>query len=356
MRSVIRRIGIIGGGQLGMFLSQASESIGVRSFVYADVKGAPAEKFASKMFYGPYDDKKKLEKFSSKVDLLTYEFENISIKALGGIKKSKIYPPLSSLKISQDRELEKIFFSKNKIQHAGIVFLKKQDDINKCKKINYPVILKTSRFGYDGKGQFLVKSFDELKKQWREIDFQSCVVEKVIELKEEVSIICAKDIKNNVYSYEPFSNKHKNHILFETKSPAKINSDLALNIKNIALNIVKNLNYVGVLTVEFFIDKSNCIYVNEIAPRVHNSGHITLDNANISQFELHILSILGQVSTDPKVIKKGIMRNLIGEEIKKSREICSLRKYSLFKKSQIYKYEKKDVKEGRKMGHINFIQ
>jgi len=180
------------------------------------------------------------------------------------------------------------------------------------------------------------------------------VVEKIIELKEEVSVICAKDIENNVYSYEPFSNKHKNHILFETRSPAKINSDLALNIKNIALSIIKNLNYVGVLTVEFFIDKNDFIYVNEIAPRVHNSGHITLNNANISQFELHILSILGQVTTNPKIIKKGIMRNLIGKEIKKSREICSLGKYSSYKKSQIYNYGKKDVKEGRKMGHINF--
>ena len=354
MGSVIRRIGIIGGGQLGMYLSQASERIGVKSFVYADGKGAPAEKFASKMFYGSYDDKKKLEEFSSKVDLLTYEFENISVKALNGIKKSKIYPPLSSLKISQDRELEKTFFSKNKIQHAGIAFLKKKNDINKCRKLNFPVILKTSRFGYDGKGQFSVESFDELKKKWGEIDFQSCVVEKIIELKEEVSVICAKDIENNVYSYEPFSNKHKNHILFETRSPAKINSVLALNIKNIALSIIKNLNYVGVLTVEFFIDKNDFIYVNEIAPRVHNSGHITLNNANISQFELHILSILGQVTTNPKIIKKGIMRNLIGKEIKKSREICSLGKYSSYKKSQIYNYGKKDVKEGRKMGHINF--
>ena len=354
MISAVKRIGIIGGGQLGMYLSQASERIGVSSFVYADKKGAPAEKFASKMFYGSYDDKKKLEEFSSKVDLLTYEFENISVKALSSIKKNKIYPPLSSLKISQDRELEKKFFSKNKIKHAGIVFIKKKSDIYKCKKLQYPVILKTSRFGYDGKGQFLVKNYNELKNKWSEIDFQACVVEKKIELKKEVSVICAKDTKNNVYSYVPFSNKHKDHILFETKSPAKINSGLESNIKNIALNIIKNLDYVGVLTVEFFIDKNDYIYVNEIAPRVHNSGHITLDNANISQFELHILSILGKVTMSPKVIKRGIMRNLIGKDIKKSKKISSLSKYSAFRKSRIYNYGKKDAKVGRKMGHINF--
>ena len=339
-----------------MFLAKAAKDINIEAHVYSNTKDAPAKKYATKMYYGTFEDSKKLMNFSKKVDVITYEFENVSVESLKKIKKTKnIFPPINALSIAQNREFEKKFFIKNKINHAKSFFLNKKKDLDDIKnKIQFPIILKTSRFGYDGKGQFLVESFDELKKIWGEIDFQSCVVEKIIELKEEVSVICAKDLENNVYSYEPFSNKHKNHILFETRSPAKINSDLALNIKNIALSIIKNLNYVGVLTVEFFIDKNDFIYVNEIAPRVHNSGHITLNNANISQFELHILSILGQVTTNPKIIKKGIMRNLIGKEIKKSREICSLGKYSSYKKSQIYNYGKKDVKEGRKMGHINF--
>jgi 5-(carboxyamino)imidazole ribonucleotide synthase len=352
----VTTVGIIGGGQLGMFLAHSCNKLGLTVFVYSDSKRVPAEKYADKMFYGSFEDVESLKIFSSEVDLITYEFENVSTKALNKLKGTKIYPPISALTISQDRKKEKQFFSKNKINHAGIGLLNSKNSLKRLKtSIQYPVILKTTRFGYDGKGQALVKNTKNLERQWKENGYQDCIIERKINLKKEVSVICARDIKRNSYFYPTFTNVHKNHILFETKSPSSIDAEIEGKLIKISKKIITKLNYIGLLTIEFFIDKENTIYVNEIAPRVHNSGHITLDNANISQFELHIKAITGKKILKPKLLKKGLMRNLIGNEIKRVKSIKSMRKYKGFKKNVKYDYGKKIVKGGRKMGHINFI-
>ncbi len=352
----VSTVGIIGGGQLGMFLAHSCNNLGLKVFVYSDSKRVPAEKYADKMFYGSFEDVENLKIFSSEVDLITYEFENVSTKALKKLKRQKIYPPISALTISQDRKKEKQFFSKNKINHAGIGFLNNQNSLKKLQtSIQYPVILKTTRFGYDGKGQALVKNNTNLEKQWKDNGYQNCILERKIDLKKEVSVICARDIKRNFYFYPTFGNVHKNHILFETTSPSDLDAKIEGKLLRMSKKIIKKLNYIGLLTIEFFIDKENNIFVNEIAPRVHNSGHITLDNANISQFELHIKAITGKKIIKPKILTKGLMRNLIGNEIKSVNRIKSMRKYKCFKKNIKYDYGKKIVKGGRKMGHINFI-
>ncbi len=357
MVSKISTIGIIGGGQLGMFLAQSCKKIGLNVHIYSDTKDAPAKRYAKKIFYGSFEDYEKLDKFKASVDLLTYEFENVAIKTLKKINKTiDIYPPIKALEISQDREKEKKFFSKNKINHAGLFFLKKTSNLkNFQKKISFPVILKTCRFGYDGKGQYKIKNISELKNIWKSLNHQPCVIEQVINFKKELSVICARDIKKNTYFYSPFENIHKNHILFETFSPTQVEDEINKQLIKVSKKIINKLNYIGLLTIEFFLGEDNNIYVNEIAPRVHNSGHITLDNANISQFELHIKSITGRIIIKPSILKKGLMRNLIGNEIIKIGQINSLKKYRSFKKSKQYKYGKKRIKKGRKMGHINFI-
>ena len=155
--------------------------------------------------------------------------------------------------------------------------------------------------------------------------------------------------------YPPFENIHKNHILFETISPSQIDEKINKQLIIISKKILNKLNYIGLLTIEFFLDDENNIYVNEIAPRVHNSGHITLDNANMSQFELHIKAITKDKIKTPKIIKKGLMRNLIGNEIKRTKQISKLKSYKVYKKKKAYDYGKKAIKQGRKMGHINFV-
>ena len=358
MKAEVSTVGIIGGGQLGMFLAQACQKIGLITHIYSDTDDAPAKKYANKIIYGSFNDHKKLNEFRKNVDLLTYEFENVAIKTLKQINKQiKIYPPISALEISQDRKKEKLFFSKNKIKHAGLFFINKKTNLNKFKdKINFPVILKTCRFGYDGKGQYKVKNFSDLKNKWKKLDYQSCVIEKIIKFDRELSVICSRNIKKNICFYPPFENIHKNHILFETISPSQIDEKINKQLIIISKKILNKLNYIGLLTIEFFLDDENNIYVNEIAPRVHNSGHITLDNANMSQFELHIKAITKDKIKTPKIIKKGLMRNLIGNEIKRTKQISKLKSYKVYKKKKAYDYGKKTIKQGRKMGHINFIK
>jgi Phosphoribosylaminoimidazole carboxylase (NCAIR synthetase) len=182
------------------------------------------------------------------------------------------------------------------------------------------------------------------------------VIEKIIKFDRELSVICSRNIKKNICFYPPFENIHKNHILFETISPSQIDEKINKQLIIISKKILNKLNYIGLLTIEFFLDDENNIYVNEIAPRVHNSGHITLDNANMSQFELHIKAITKDKIKTPKIIKKGLMRNLIGNEIKRIKQISKLKSYKVYKKKKAYDYGKKAIKQGRKMGHINFVK
>ena len=359
MKSNSFKLGIIGGGQLGMFLAKAAKDINIESHIFSNTKDAPAKKYATKMYYGSFEDSKKLFSFSKKVDVITYEFENISVESLNQIRKKKknIFPPINALSIAQNREFEKKFFIKNKISHAKSFFLNKRKDLDNIKnKIRFPIILKTSRFGYDGKGQFVAKSCNELSKYWRKLNFVPCVIEKKIKLKKELSVVCVRDQKRKIFCYPAFRNIHKDHILFETYSPSGVDVMLEKKIINISKKIIKKLNYVGVLTIEFFVDNNNKIYANELAPRVHNSGHITLDNCNISQFDQHIRAVCGLNLIDSVNLNKGLMRNLIGRDIKLIAKIAKEKRYKSYSKVKRYSYNKQEVKDGRKMGHLNFVK
>ena len=352
------KLGIIGGGQLGMFLAKAAKDINIEPHVYSNTKDAPAKKYAAKMYYGSFEDFKKLMSFAKKVDVITYEFENVSVESLKKIKKIKnIFPPINALSITQNREFEKKFFIKNKISHAKSLFLNKKNDLDKIKnKIRFPIILKTSRFGYDGKGQFVARSFTELRKYWQDLNFAPCIIEKKIKLKKELSVICVRDQNKKIFCYPTFRNIHKNHILFETYSPSGINKKLEKKLINISQKIIKKLKYIGVLTIEFFVDHNNRVYANELAPRVHNSGHITLDNADTNQFDQHIRAVCGLHLIDSINLNKGIMRNLIGKDIKLVSKISKENRYKTYSKVKRYSYNKQEVKEGRKMGHLNFTK
>ena len=310
------------------------------------------------MYYGSFDNFEKLLNFSKKVDAITYEFENVSVESLKKIQNDKkVFPPIEALAVAQNRELEKKFFMKNRISHAKSFFLNKKIDLDKIKnKIKFPVILKTSRFGYDGKGQFVAKSFIELKKYWQELNYSPCIIEKKIKLKKELSVICVRDQNKNIFCYPTFRNIHKDHILFETYSPSGIDKNLEKKLINISKKIIKKLDYIGILTIEFFVDTNNKIYTNELAPRVHNSGHITLDNCNISQFDQHIRAVCGLDLIDTINLKKGVMRNLIGRDIKLITKISNEKRYKSYLKPKKYSYNKQEIKEGRKMGHLNFIK
>ncbi|MGY9025483.1 MAG: 5-(carboxyamino)imidazole ribonucleotide synthase [Candidatus Pelagibacterales bacterium] len=349
------KVGIIGGGQLGMMLAEAASKLGIVPFIYSNTKDSPAAKVA-KTYYGNFDDVTKIKKFINKVDLVTYEFENIPTTVLSLINKTvPIFPPIKALKITQDRIKEKKFFIDNKISCVKTQILRNTNDLKNIRKqLSYPSVIKTARLGYDGKGQFTVNSYAELLDGWNRLDKTSCVVEKKINIAKEISIIGARSVKGEIEIFPSFRNIHKNHILDITKLPSCINKDIEKKANEVTLKILKKLNYVGILCVEFFIDDTGSLMANEMAPRVHNSGHITIEACITSQFEQHLRAIVDLPLGSTKIIKPAVMKNLIGDDISKIRMIKSKKQFSDFKKSKLHNYFKKDIKPGRKMAHITF--
>ena len=284
-------LGIIGGGQLGSLLSVAAEKLNIKTVILSDDINAPAKNFTSNFICGNYEDEKIINDFISKVDLVTFEFENIPYKVLKSINKNKTVLPKPEInQLIQNRYTEKDFLNKNDIRTTRYALIKNEDEI----KINQnliPGILKTCTLGYDGKGQFTINSIEEINQN---IDFnKDYILEKKINLKKEISVIITRFGHQKYELYEPIENVHEDQILKHSKIPADISDSIKDKSINWATKIVEDLDYIGTLCVEYFIDKNNNLYVNEVAPRVHNSGHLTINTHNISQFENHIRAVCG---------------------------------------------------------------
>jgi len=341
-------LGIIGGGQLGSLLAVAAEKLNIKTVILSDDAEAPAKNFTPIFICGNYEDEKIINDFISKVDLVTFEFENIPYKVLKNINENKpVLPKPEVNKLIQNRYYEKDFLNKNDIRTTRYALIKDEDDI----KINQgliPGILKTCTLGYDGKGQYKINSLNDLKEN---IDFnKDYILEKKINLKKEISIIITRFGHQKFEIYEPIENLHEDQILKHSKIPADISVSIKDKSIDWATKIVEDLDYIGTLCVEYFIDKNDNLYVNEIAPRVHNSGHLTINTHNISQFENHIRAVCGLKKVETKKIYNGKMLNLIGSEI-------SIYRDKTFKDNEFfYDYLKTEIKNKRKMGHITIIE
>ena len=350
------KVGIIGGGQLGMMLAKASKKLNIAPLIYSNTKDAPAAKVA-KVYYGDFDDIKKIKKFINQVDVVTYEFENIPTKSLKIIEQLvPIFPPIHALKITQDRVKEKKFFNDNNIPCAKTLILKKNLDLKIIKKeISFPSIIKTARLGYDGKGQYTINSYSDLLESWNKLNKVNCIIEEKIDIKKEISIIGARTSDGNIEVFPSFKNIHKNHILDITRIPSRTNKKTENLAKEHTIKILNKLKYVGVLCVEFFIDASDNLIANEMAPRVHNSGHVTIEACKTSQFEQHLRAITNNTLGKVNIIKPAVMKNLIGNDISNISQIKTKKEFFNFKKTNLHNYYKKEIKPGRKMGHITFI-
>ena len=285
-------VGILGGGQLGSLLCLAAKKLNIKTVIYCDDKDAPAQIYSDEFIFGDYKDKIKLQEFISKVDVVTYEFENIPFETLDLINQYKQVKPKPEInKIVQHRLNEKDFINKCNISTTRYVSIKKKTDLGMNVEL-VPAILKTCRLGYDGKGQYRINSNSDLEKL--DIDFsQDYILEKIINLKKEFSIILTRFSHSLHEIYDPIENEHENQILKHSKIPATINEKIILKAKDWASIIADHLDYVGTICIEYFIDKNDNLYVNEIAPRVHNSGHLTINAYNVSQFENHIRAVCG---------------------------------------------------------------
>ena len=341
-------LGIIGGGQLGSLLSVAAEKLNIKTVILSDDINAPAKNFTSNFICGNYEDEKIINDFISKVDLVTFEFENIPYKVLKSINKNKTVLPKPEInQLIQNRYTEKDFLNKNDIRTTRYALIKNEDEI----KINQnliPGILKTCTLGYDGKGQFKINSLEEINQN---IDFnKDYILEKKINLKKEISVIITRFGHQKYERYQPIENIHEDQILKHSKIPADISDTIKDKSIDWATKIVEELDYIGTLCVEYFIDKNDNLYVNEIAPRVHNSGHLTINTHNISQFENHIRAVCGLEKIETKKIYNGKMLNLIGNDI-------SIYRNKTFKDNEFfYDYLKTEIKDKRKMGHLTIIE
>jgi len=345
----VKNLGIIGGGQLGSMLSTAAKKLNIKTVIFSDDSDAPAQNFCDEFIYGKYNDESKIQEFSAKVDVITYEFENIPYETLNEINKSKpVLPKPSVNRLIQHRLAEKDFVNKLNIRTTRYVSIEKKSEIDTLKDF-LPGILKTTTMGYDGKGQHPINKPEDLKNL--NIDFsKGYVLEKLVRLKKEISVIITRFSNNNYEIYEPIENVHQNQILKNSKIPAEISLEILNQSKEWASTIAEEMKYVGTLCVEFFIDRNENLYVNEIAPRVHNSGHLTINAYNVSQFENHIRAVCSLKKIPIKKLSNAKMINLIGKHIEPYRQGLNLKDNEFF-----FDYLKKEIKEKRKMGHITTL-
>ena len=342
-------LGIIGGGQLGSMLSTAAKKIGINTTVYCDDVDAPAQNFCNEFIFGEYDNKEKILEFINKVDLITYEFENIPYKTLNGMNKLKpVLPKPSVNRLIQHRVAEKDFINRLNIRTTRYADIEKKSDIETLEDF-LPGILKTTTMGYDGKGQYLIKKIEDLNSI--KLDFsKGYILEKLVKLKKEISVVLTRFGNNSYEIYEPIENVHQDQILKYSQIPAEISKKILEQSKVWATSIAEELKYIGTLCVEFFIDRNENLYVNEIAPRVHNSGHLTINAYNVSQFENHVRAVCSLEKIPLKKLSNAKMINLIGDQIKPYRKNLNLNVNEFF-----FDYLKKEIKEKRKMGHITTL-
>tara|TARA_B000000437_G_scaffold218261_1_gene197180 strand:+ start:1040 stop:2089 length:1050 start_codon:yes stop_codon:yes gene_type:complete len=341
-------LGIIGGGQLGSLLSVAANKLNINTVIFSDDKNSPAKNFTKNFISGNYDDEKLIKEFLSKVNVITYEFENIPYKILRKLNEIKpVLPKPEINKLIQNRYTEKDFLNKNNIRTTRYSLIKDEDDI----KINdglIPGLLKTCTLGYDGKGQFKIDKKENISS---EIDFtKEYILEKFVKLKKEISVIITRFGHQRYEIYEPIENLHEDQILKHSKIPAQISEKIKNQATNWATIIAEELDYVGTLCVEYFIDNKDNLYANEIAPRVHNSGHLTINSHNVSQFENHIRAVCGLEKVETKKIYNARMLNLIGNDIEDYR-VKSFKDNEFF-----FDYQKTEIREKRKMGHFTIIE
>lgn len=350
-------IGILGGGQLGRMLAIAAARLGFHTHIYSDNRG-PAFEVAGTHTVAPFDDTDAVVRFAGTVDVVTYEFENIPLAlARAAMSQAPLHPSLAALETSQDRIREKAFLTSLGIPVAPYVAVNNADDLarysgNDFDAVAYPALLKTSRFGYDGKGQVCVAGPNQLNASWAGIGKVPAVLEQMISFSSELSVIGVRQSSGEFTAYDITGNVHQDQILKTSTVPAEIPPEVEAPARAMTRKIMSELDYVGVLAVEFFHcpgDPSAVLLVNEIAPRVHNSGHWTLDACLVSQFENHIRAIAGWPLGTTRRHSNAVMTNLIGKEINQWSTVAA------DQDTAVHHYGKGAPRTGRKMGHLTRI-
>jgi len=353
----MKNIGIIGGGQLGKMIAISAKEMGNKTVVLDPNPDSPAFGVSDEKIIAEYDDLKACDMLVEKSDIITYEFENIKLSSVQYIEKyRKVFPSSKVLSISQNRILEKEFFENNKIPVAEFKLVNSEKDIIKfCENFSFPVVIKTVTEGYDGKGQKIIKNFDDISSSFTEISKsgKEIIIEKFINFDKEVSVVCSRDLSGKITSFPISENIHVNHILDKSIVPARISNILKNKINILAEIIVNQLELIGLICIEMFVLDDE-IFINEIAPRPHNSGHYTLDACDVSQFDQVVKILLDFNTSKPKLLSPVVMFNLLGD-IWFDNSNPNWNKALETPGSKLYLYGKHEPRVGRKMGHINIL-
>jgi len=345
-------IGILGGGQLGRMIALEAARLGYHCHIFCPDERSPAFQVAQFKTVADYDDKTALAAFVDAVDIVTYEFENIPTATVELAAATKpLRPGVKALEMTQDRLTEKDFLNHAGVKTAPYVAFETADELTLAfSKIGRPAVAKTRRFGYDGKGQTMVKSKSDLETVMGVTGGAPAILEGFVSFDREISVIVARSASGDVAAFPVAENIHSNHILAQTTVPAEIKDAVEAKAKVIATRLANALEYVGVMAVEMFVnDAKSEIVVNEIAPRVHNSGHWTIEGAETSQFEQHVRAICDLPLGPTRALGKVVMKNLLGKDI------LNFEQYLDDPTASYHHYGKSDPREGRKMGHVTWV-
>ncbi len=351
-------LGIIGGGQLGMMLTEAANKFPneISEIIVLDpIKECPASQVGAKQIIADFKDEKAIIELASKSDILTYEIESGNSDVLRSLETTtKINPSPDTLKKIQDKLVQKTFLAENQLPVPEFVEVVSLDDLQqKIKKFGFPSLLKTRRYAYDGRGNFKINSEKDLNTAYNEFHDQSLMLEKYVDFRMEVSVIAARNTKGEIATYPLVENIHEENILRTTIAPARVSKEIIENAEQVAKKTMDVLKGAGVFGIEMFVTKDDQILINEIAPRVHNSGHHTLQSSETSQFEQHLRAILGLNLGGTRLLKNTVMWNLLGPKnfTGKYKPVTISTQKGVFLKM----YSKMESKPKRKLGHLNVV-
>ena len=345
-------LGVLGSGQLGRMFTIAARRMGYRVHTFSPEEDTPTGQVADIEVTAAYDDLDALRAFAGQVDVVTFEFENVPAEAIGAIEAlAPVRPSGVALHTTQQRAREKTFLADHGFPTAPFAAAATLDELwEAVARVGTPAIVKTAAFGYDGKGQHRVTTPADIEHIWAAIGHQEAVVEKFVDLQAEISIVAARGLDGSMAEYPPFENRHRHHILDLTTAPAMVPPETAKRAREITRAILVQLQYVGVLCVEFFVGSDGQLLVNEIAPRPHNSGHLTFDAATTSQFEQQVRAVCGLPLGSTELLRPAAMANVLGDLWADGEPNWAAA--CRFPDVKLHLYGKSDPRPGRKMGHL----
>lgn len=349
-------IGVFGSGQLGRMLAYAARRMGYDIATFSPEPNSPTGQIANHETVADYSDTDAVRHFIQRVDALTFEFENVpaTVAEIAADIGVPVRPSGHVLHIAQNRLREKTFFANTNLPVTPFVPVTSPAElINALEKLGAPAILKTADFGYDGKGQIRISEIDEAAEAWQKLDAPRAVLEAFIDFTCEVSVVAARDVQGNFAAYNVIENQHRNHILDLSISPARIDPTIAKNAQNLTRQLFEALDVIGVLCVEFFVQPNGTLLINEIAPRPHNSGHLTIDAAITDQFEQQLRAVCGLPLGSTDLMRPAVMVNLLGDLWQNGEPNWTA--LAAFPTCKLHLYGKKEARAGRKMGHITAL-